>query len=200
MTRTLLVATTNPHKLEEIRQLLGDLPVTLHGLEHHPPIDEPEETGATFADNARLKACAYAAATGCLTIAEDSGLVVDAMEGGPGVFSARYLGPHASYAERFEAILQHLREHPERPRTARFVCALVVAEPDGRIRFEATGTVEGEIATSPAGSFGFGYDPIFHYPPYGRTLAEVSPREKLAVAHRGEAVRALARWLEAHEV
>jgi XTP/dITP diphosphohydrolase len=189
----LLVATTNRDKLREIRSLLSDVDIELLALNDLAPIEEPEETGATFADNARQKAHHYAAASGLMTVAEDSGLVVDALDGGPGVRSARFLGADASYPERFIEIFRRLSEHPERGRVARFVCAVAVVE-NGRVLFETTGTIEGEIAR-PRGNNGFGYDPIFYYPPYRSTLAEVSESAKLAVAHRGQAFRALASWL-----
>jgi XTP/dITP diphosphohydrolase len=192
----LLIATTNQHKLREIRHLLDD--AELVGLGDLPPVDEPEETGLTFRDNARLKALYYAAHAArtpqapALTVAEDSGLVIDALGGEPGVHSARYLGPDASYAERFADILARLRGLP-RPWTARFVCALAVAE-GGDIVFETAGTVEGEI-TEPSGTAGFGYDPIFYFPAFGKTLAQVDEAGKLSVAHRGAAFRALRSWL-----
>ena len=198
---TLVIATTNRDKVREIRALLASVPVTLQTLSDHQAIAEPDETGATFEDNARLKAVAYAAALGealqdeDLVVAEDSGLVVDAIDGAPGVHSARFLGAGASYPERFAEIARRLAERPEAPRTARFVCALVAADRHGQVRFETRGEIEGRIASAPAGSGGFGYDPIFVYPPYGRTLAQVSDDEKRAVAHRGQAFRAFARWL-----
>ena len=192
--RTLLVATTNPGKLREIRALMADAPVRLIGLADIDPIEEPEETGATFEENARLKARYYAEHSGMWTVAEDSGLVIDALGGEPGVISARFLRPDASYRERFEAIFRRLDAHPERPRTARFVAALACVD-RGAVVYETTGVVEGEIARAPAGSNGFGYDPIFYYPPYGTTLAEVSDEEKIAVAHRGVAFRKFAGWL-----
>jgi XTP/dITP diphosphohydrolase len=194
----LLVATTNQHKLREIRHLLGDTAVDLLGLGDLPPIEEPVETGATFHDNARLKALYYAAHASrtlqptATTVAEDSGLVIDALGGEPGVHSARYLGADATYAKRFAEILSRLRTQP-RPWTARFVCALAVVE-RGDIVFETAGVVEGEI-TEPRGSAGFGYDPIFYYPAFGKTLAEVEEADKLSVAHRGAAFRALKTWL-----
>jgi XTP/dITP diphosphohydrolase len=197
----LLLATTNPGKLREIHAVLAGLPVTLRGLADFAPIPEPEETGETFADNARLKARAYAETlgsqlgAGSLVVAEDSGLVIDALDGEPGVRSARFLGPDATYAERFEAIERRLAQVPTRARTARFVCALVVVDAAGRAVFETTGTVEGTIASAPAGGHGFGYDPIFFHPPLGRTLAEASDDEKRAVSHRGQAFRALRAWL-----
>jgi XTP/dITP diphosphohydrolase len=190
----LLVATTNQGKLHEIRFLLAGVPLDLLSLGEVGPVAEPEETGETFADNARLKARYYAAQAGLTTVAEDSGLVIDALDGEPGVRSARFVRPDASYPERFAEIFRRLAERPERPRTARFVCALALADRD-RILFETIGTVEGLISRAPEGGHGFGYDPIFYYPPYGRTLAQVSEPEKLAVAHRGQAFRALAAWL-----
>ena len=191
----LLVATTNPGKLREIRDLLAEPPITLVSLTDLHPIAEPEETGATFQENARLKALYYAAHAGIPTVAEDSGLEIDAMHGEPGVRSARFLGPDASYATRFEEIARRLAAMPYAPRTARFICALALVD-QGRVLFETTGTIEGEIADRPRGDGGFGYDPIFYYPPYGATLGEVSQDAKLRVAHRGQAFRALAAWLK----
>lgn len=190
----LLIATTNRDKVREIRSLLAEAPVDLVALSDVVTVSEPEETGETFQENARLKARYYAAHSGMLTVAEDSGLVIDALDGEPGVKSARFLRPDASYPERFAAIFERLARHADRPRTARFVCALTVVD-GSRIAFETTGTVEGLIASVPAGTSGFGYDPIFYYPPYGATLAEVDEPRKLAVAHRGQAFRALAKWI-----
>ena len=201
MTR-IVIATSNRHKLEEIRRVLSDVP--LISLAELPRVPEPDETGETFEANAALKALYYEqhlrpflqrnALTPALTVAEDSGFVVDALDGEPGVRSARFLGPDASYPERFAEISRRLAARPDAPRTARFVCALAVAS-EGTIVFTTTATVEGEVAREPAGSGGFGYDPLLLYPAYGRTLAEVSQDEKLAVAHRGKAFRALADWL-----
>jgi XTP/dITP diphosphohydrolase len=191
----LLVATTNPGKLREIRSLLAGVAVDLLTLRDLDPIEEPEETGNTFEDNARLKALYYADRSGMTTVAEDSGLVIDGMDDEPGVRSARFLRPEAPYPERFAEIFRRLAGPPVKHRAARFVCALAVAE-RGRIVYETRGTVEGEIAREPRGAHGFGYDPIFYYPPYHSTLAEVSEQDKLAVAHRGQAFRALAAWLQ----
>ena len=197
----LLVATTNRDKLREIHAVLDGASLELIALADLPPIAEPDETGATFAENARLKALYYAQAAqatlrdpSVLTVAEDSGLVVDALDGEPGVRSARYVRADASYQERFDAIYRRLSELPNRPRSARFVCALAAAR-DGNVVFETTGTIEGEISPAPRGTNGFGYDPIFLYPPYARTLAEVDDRQKLRVAHRGHAFRNLRDWL-----
>jgi XTP/dITP diphosphohydrolase len=201
--RHLLIATTNPNKLREIRELLADVPVTLHGLDELPRVAEPDETGETFEENARLKAGYYARhlaasnppwASDALTVAEDSGLVIDALGGDPGVRSARYLREDASYAERFADIYRRLDQRPGAPRTARFVCALAAVQRD-RVLFQTPGIVEGVIADAPAGSGGFGYDPIFLFPEYGKTLAEVDEAAKLRVAHRGHAFRALSAWL-----
>lgn len=192
----LLVATTNPHKMREIRDLLSDVPVDVVGLDACSPIDEPEETGDTFEENARLKALYYD--RGELTAAEDSGLVIDALNGEPGVRSARFLRGDATYPERFAEIFRRLAECPDRPRTARFVCALAVVR-HGQVVFETKGTVEGEIAREPRGTAGFGYDPIFFYPPYDTTLAEGTQASKLGVAHRGQAFRALAGWLKSEK-
>jgi XTP/dITP diphosphohydrolase len=196
---SLLVATTNHGKLREIRTLMAGVPVTLVSLAElrqpdGTPIGEPEETGSTFEANARLKARYYAERSGLATVAEDSGLVIDALDGEPGVRSARFLRADASYPERFAEIFARLQQRPDLPRTARFVAALAHVD-NGRVLFETTGVVEGEIADAPRGTGGFGYDPIFYYPPYGRTLAEVSEIEKVAIAHRGVAFRAFAAWL-----
>jgi XTP/dITP diphosphohydrolase len=199
----LLIATTNPNKLREIRELLADTPVTLHSLVELPAIEEPDETGATFEENARLKARYYSAhlaqsdpawGSTALTVAEDSGLAIDALDGEPGVRSARFLGDDVSYAARFAEIYRRLAETPQVARTARFVCALAAMR-DGEVVFETRGVVKGVIAPQPAGKRGFGYDPIFLFPEYGQTLAEVSDEQKLRVAHRGHAFRALADWL-----
>src|SRR5688572_6089673 len=200
MTR-LLIATTNRDKLREIQSILKDVQVELLTLADLPAADEPDETGASFAENARLKALHYAGAASrvisdpeLLTVAEDSGLVIDALDGEPGVHSARFLSPDASYPARFAAIQERLDAQPDAPRTARFVCALAVVEA-GRVVFETRGTIEGVIAREARGGAGFGYDPIFEYPPFGKTLAEVGEADKLAVAHRGHAFRSLAGWL-----
>jgi XTP/dITP diphosphohydrolase len=194
----LLIATTNVGKLREIRALLCDLPVILHSLSEWPEVEAPEETGETFAENARLKARYYALATRMITVAEDSGLEIDAINGAPGVHSARFGGEWSTYAEKFTLIYEALAGRPGAPRTARFVAALAVADGD-RIVFEAEGTVEGEIAPNPRGSSGFGYDPIFYYPPFGSTLAEAGDR-KSSVSHRGKAFRHLRSWLSSQRL
>lgn len=191
--RPLLLATTNPNKVREVRALLGGEPVALTTLSDLPPLPEPDETGDTFDANARLKALYYAAAYPGLVVSEDSGLEIDALHGEPGVRSARYLSAGASYADRFADILERLRDVPDDRRTARFVCALAVAE-GARVRFETRGVVEGRITHAPAGRGGFGYDPIFFCPALGCTLAEAGDL-KATVSHRGLAFGALARRL-----
>jgi XTP/dITP diphosphohydrolase len=187
------VATTNLGKLREIRELLAGIPVQLLTLADVPPVEPPDETGATFEENARLKALYYARHAGIATVAEDSGLEIDALDGAPGVYSARYGGEHSTYPEKFALIESLLAKVPARPRTARFVCALALATPSG-VRFETRGTVEGEIAPEARGTGGFGYDPIFFYPPFDCTLAEAGPR-KSEVSHRARAFSELARYL-----
>ena len=186
----LLVATTNRDKVREIRGILTGLDVTLMTLDDLPPIEAPEEMGQTFDDNARLKALHYADRSGCLVVAEDSGLEIDALGKRPGVESARFGGERTSYPEKF----QLLYAEGAAGSTARFVCALALARGD-RVVFEASGVVEGRIASAPAGEGGFGYDPIFLYPPFGQTLAQAASR-KSEVSHRAEAFRKLRGFLE----
>ena len=192
MRRQLLLATTNPGKLREIRGILAGVPIELVSLEQFPGIDEPEETGATFAENARLKARYYSARTALPAVADDSGIEIDALDKAPGVHSARWHGDH--YPTKFAVIYRELAARGVATSAARFVAHIAVADGE-RILFEATGVVEGAIAREPRGTHGFGYDPIFFYPPYGCTLAEVEGAKKAAVSHRGKAFRQLRDWL-----
>jgi XTP/dITP diphosphohydrolase len=173
--------------------LLSGLPIELRDLTAYPDVPGVEETGETYEENARLKAAHYARATALTAVGEDSGFEVDALGGEPGVRSARFLGPEASYPERFHEIYRRLGGRGGSP--ARFVCALALATPDGVV-FETRQTVEGVLAPAPRGSQGFGYDPILLIPPLGRTLAELTQAEKSAISHRGQAVRALRAFLE----
>jgi XTP/dITP diphosphohydrolase len=193
--RRYLLATTNQGKIREIRALLDGLPIELVGLDGCPDVEPPDETGATFEENARLKALHYARATGLAAVADDSGLEIDALAGAPGVESARFGGADTAYPEKFAFIYELLRRVGGEESPARFVCAVALAEGD-TIAFEARGTVEGRIARHPAGTGGFGYDPIFFYPLYGSTLAQVSPAQKDAVSHRGKAFRTLRAYFE----
>ena len=196
----LVVATTNRGKLIEIHSILRGVPFQIMTLADFPGRAAPEETGQTFAENARAKALYYAEATGEITVAEDSGLEIDALGGAPGVESARYGGANASYAQKFALIYDSLRAKGAHGSPARFVCAVALvggASSDRRVLFETEGFVEGRIADEPKGEGGFGYDPIFFYPPFGGTLAEAGDR-KSTVSHRGQAFKALREWLKAH--
>jgi len=192
------VATTNRGKLQEIQRILAGIDFELVTLDRWPHVSAPPETGRTFDENARAKAEYYARATGELTVAEDSGLEIDALGGAPGVESARFGGVETTYPEKFAMIYDALRAAGAQTSTARFVCALTLARPGSTI-FETRATVEGRLATEPRGTDGFGYDPIFFYPPFGRTLAEVGAR-KTEVSHRGQAFRALRAFLEQRSV
>jgi XTP/dITP diphosphohydrolase len=194
--RPVLLATTNVGKLQEIRAILIDVPFDLVTLVDWPDVRAPDETGQTFEENARAKARYYAAATGELTVAEDSGLEIDALGGAPGVESARWGGVETAYAHKFALIYDALSAKGRIDRTARFVCAVALSR-GNEILFETRGTVEGLIAPEPKGEGGFGYDPIFFYPPFGRTLAEVGD-QKSTVSHRGYAFRAVRDYLISH--
>jgi XTP/dITP diphosphohydrolase len=186
--QNLLVATTNPGKLNEFRQLMADLPVDWLSLKD-VGLDqmEVEETGDTFAANALLKAEAYCAASGLPTLADDSGIVVDALDGAPGVQSARYA---PTSEERNAKLIKALENVPTERRTARFVCVIALVMPD-RLTVMAEGRVEGRVGTEPRGANGFGYDPIFVLDD-GRTTAELLPAEKNTISHRGRALARLA--------
>jgi len=194
----LLIATNNLGKVAEFRRLLEGC-----GWELVTPADiglelEVEEAGQTYAENATIKAEAYAKASGLVTLADDSGLEVDALGGRPGPLSARYAGPDRTDEERVQALLQELTGVPDDKRTARFRCVIAVAAPEGRVEL-VEGKVEGRIAHEPRGENGFGYDPVFLLPERGVTTAELPPDEKNAVSHRGAAARkaraVLERWL-----
>jgi XTP/dITP diphosphohydrolase len=187
------IATSNPHKVDEISATLGLLGITCVAL-GRTDIPEPEEDGATFEENARIKAIAYARALGETVLADDSGLEVDALGGAPGVHSARYAGIGATREERDRAnnakLLAALESVPDALRTARFVCVLSIARADGTIVAESRGTFEGVIGRAPRGTNGFGYDPLLILED-GRTSAELSSAEKNARSHRGNALRLL---------
>ncbi len=187
----LLVATTNPGKIREIAQIL-DGAAELVSLDHYTNVAEPDETGVTFAENARLKALYYANATGLPSVADDSGLEIEALENAPGIHSARWHG--TDYLVKFRRIYELLDERGAAGSRARFVAAVAFAR-SGRVLFETEGVVHGVIAPAPRGTYGFGYDPIFFYPPLGCTLAEVEGEAKAAVSHRGTAFRAFREYL-----
>ena len=184
----LLIATNNPGKIREYQELLADLSLELTSPAQEGLDIEVAETGESFAENARLKAIAYAKASGLLTLADDSGLEVDALGGEPGVRSARYAGEGASDEERYQLLLEKLKDVPWEERTARFRCVIAVATP-GREVYTAEGSCEGIIAFEPEGEHGFGYDPVFYLPEYGKTMAELPPRVKNKISHRARAVQ-----------
>jgi len=192
----ILVATTNPGKMAELSAML-DLDVDWLSLSDFPDVPQVAEDGQTFQENARKKALGYAKATGLWTIADDSGLVIDALDGAPGVKSARFSGEPAPHQERClidyrncAKVLDLLKDVPTEKRTARFVCSLCLAKSE-EILIETQGKLEGVIAQSPAGCNGFGYDPIFFVPSVGRNVAQLGSEEKNAISHRGNAIRKL---------
>ncbi len=182
----LLIATHNRGKLIEYQELFAGLPLDLVTLDEVGIREDVEENGRSFAENARIKALAYAKQSRLLTLADDSGLEVDALNGEPGVYSKRYAGENVTDAERNEFLLDKLRDVPRGQRTARFQCAIAIARPDGEM-WETSGTCEGEILFAPRGTHGFGYDPIFFFPTLGKTMAELSTEEKNRVSHRARA-------------
>jgi XTP/dITP diphosphohydrolase len=191
----LLLASQNPGKLAEMRQLVAGLPVHVVGPRELGITEAPEETGRTFLENAILKARYYARRSGLLTAADDSGLSVDALNGGPGLHSARFGGPDADDAGRNRLLLEKLRDVPWDKRGARFTSAVAVARGE-EVLFQAQESVEGLIATEPRGPHGFGYDPLFFYVPFGRTFGESAPQDKDRVSHRGKAFARLRQFLE----
>ena len=209
MSRVIVVASKNPKKLRELNEVLAACGVACQSLDAWPDIPEAEETCDTFAGNARQKAMYYAKATGEWCLADDSGLVVDALDGAPGVYSARYAADRCDETAPREVmdaannakLLDELSGVADEDRTARFVCYLALSDGE-KILAEGRGTFEGRISTEPAGCGGFGYDPLFFLPERGCSSAELTTDEKHAVSHRGEALRIFAaelpRILEAH--
>ena len=193
--RRLVVATLNRAKGRELARLLGDLPFELVLLGDVAGASLPEETGTTYAENALIKARAAARETALMALADDSGLEVHALGGAPGVRSARYGGPGLDDAGRIARLLDALREVPDGRRGARFRCVIALVTPTGADNRIVEGTVDGTIVREPRGTNGFGYDPVFFYPPLGRTFAELTPESKSRVDHRGAAVRALRQLL-----
>ena len=192
--KRLLAATQNPGKLSEIVSILSP-----YGFDVTSPLElglrvEVVEDGRSFRENALKKALAYHRASGMLTLADDSGLVIDALDGAPGVLSSRFLGEKTSYAEKMKEILETLESVPDEERTARFICEVAIVKDEDNIWF-AHGVLEATVARSPSGKGGFGYDPIFYLPDTGKTLAELTPKEKNSISHRGQALREAARIL-----
>ena len=197
---TLLVATTNPHKVQEIGQVLRPLGFDVMGLHQlRVTLPEPVEDADTFEGNARIKALSYARALQTACLAEDSGLEVDALDGAPGVHSARYAGCDGTREERDLAnnqkLVHALSLRAGASRSARFVCAMCLVDADGKVLYETRATYEGEIVDQPRGNNGFGYDPLFLVPDLQKTSAELTPSQKNARSHRGQATRRLAAFL-----
>jgi XTP/dITP diphosphohydrolase len=194
----LLLATRNPGKVREIRRALRGVPLKIIGLEDVLPDLSHRERGKTFSENARAKGLYYSRKWDGLILAEDSGLEIEALGGAPGVRSARFSGPKPSDEKNNRKVLRLLREVPAAGRKARFVCVMVLAE-NGCIVREFRGEARGGIGLAPRGASGFGYDPLFYYPPLHRTFAELPPEVKNAVSHRGRAGLKLRAFLEAEK-
>ncbi|MBW1603170.1 RdgB/HAM1 family non-canonical purine NTP pyrophosphatase [Streptomyces sp. JJ66] len=188
----LILATRNAHKVTELRAILGaaGLALDLVGADAYPEVPDVKETGVTFAENALLKAHAFARATGTPAVADDSGLCVDVLGGAPGIFSARWAGRHGDDQANLDLLLAQLADIDDAHRGAHFACAAALALPDGTERV-AEGRLRGTLRHTPAGTGGFGYDPILQPDGETRTCAELPPTEKNAISHRGQAFRAL---------
>ena len=186
-----VLASKNPHKLVEIRKITEKFGMELV-LESELGVDiEVEETGSTFEENSLLKAEAVMKATGLPALADDSGICVDALGGEPGIYSARYgFDPTLDDFGRLQLLLKNMEAVPDGKRQAQFVCVISFVTPDGQV-IQARGEVHGELLRAPAGTGGFGYDPIFYYPPFGKSLAQVRPEEKNSVSHRANALKVL---------
>jgi XTP/dITP diphosphohydrolase len=190
----LIFATGNENKMREIREILAGRGYEILSMKEAGIDVDVVEDGKTFAENALIKARAISKIAGELVLADDSGLEIDALGGEPGIYSARYMGHETSYTEKNNNLISRLEGVPDEKRTARFVCAMAAVFPDGREE-TVVGTMEGRIGYEIAGENGFGYDPIFYLPEYGKTSAEISPEEKNAISHRGKALRAIAELL-----
>lgn len=195
--KSIVIASGNEHKIEEFRAMFKPLGIEVIGMKECGEMEEVQETGATFAENAVIKAEYLMKKLNQPVISDDSGLEIDALNREPGVYSARYLGHDTSYELKNRTLVERMKD--ETDRTCRFVCAIALARPGHPTRvFE--GIVEGIVARQPEGGHGFGYDPIFYYPPLGRTLAQISEQEKNAISHRGKAMRKLMEFWQHEEV
>lgn len=193
--KKIIIATTNEGKMKEFRALLAHKDVEIVSMKETGINIDIDENGTTFEENAAIKAKTVCEYSGCLCLSDDSGLVIDYLGGEPGIYSARYLGHDTPYEEKNKIIIERLKGVPTEQRSARFVCAVAAAFPDG-IVLTVKDTMEGYIAEAPAGKGGFGYDPIFFFPPAGMTSAELTAEEKNAVSHRGKALRKMVALLE----
>ena len=185
-----VIATRNPGKLREIKEILGPLGLEVLSLRDFPEIPEILEDAQTFEENAVKKAAAVAHQAGRLAIADDSGLAVDALQGRPGVFSSRYAGENATDADRYRKLLKEMANVPEGKRGAAFICAVAIASPNGKVEV-VKGECQGKIALAPKGSHGFGYDPVFSLPQLGMTMAALEPEVKNRISHRAKALEKL---------
>lgn len=191
----ILVGTKNAGKVRELENMLSDFPIELRSLDEFENVIEPEETGATFADNAELKAVYYSEKTGLAALADDSGLEVSALNGAPGVYSARYGGKDSSNEEKIAKLLEELENSGNEDRSARFVCVIVLTNETGDIIFQAEGICDGKIANEPRGENGFGYDPVFIPVGFDETFGELSSDVKSNLSHRGKAIEKIIRFL-----
>ena len=185
--KKIVFATGNQGKLREVKKILADLNVDIVSMKEEGIQIDVDENGTTFAENAQIKATAIGAHTDAIVLADDSGLVIDALNGEPGIYSARYLGEDTSYRIKNQNLIDRLEGVPDERRTARFVCAIAAALPDGTV-LHTEGTIEGIIGYEERGENGFGYDPIFCVPKLGKTTAELTDDEKNAISHRGSAL------------
>lgn len=192
---TVIIASGNKGKLKEFQTLMEGLDVEVKSLKDFPEIGDIEENGQSFAENAYIKAKAVFDATGCMAIADDSGLEVDALGGAPGIYSARYAGEEKDDEANNQKLLEALEDIEDEKRGAQFYCAIVAIDKDGN-RYDAEGIVRGRILRAARGDNGFGYDPLFYVEDYGKTTAELSMEEKNSISHRGQAVRAIVATLQ----
>lgn len=190
MKKRIIFATGNAGKMKEIRNILADIPAEVVSMKEAGVQADIVEDGKTFAENAVIKAKAIMELTGEIVLADDSGLVIDYLNGEPGIYSARYMGEDTSYRIKNANLIERLSGVPDEKRTARFVCAIAAAFPDGRVEI-TEGTIEGRIGYEEKGENGFGYDPIFFVPEYGCTTAELSEEQKNQISHRGKALTAM---------
>ena len=190
MSRRVIFATGNKGKMNEIRQILSDMDLELLSMKEAGIDIEIVEDGSSFEENAIIKAKAVAACTDAIVLADDSGLEIDYLNGEPGIYSARYMGEDTPYSVKNRNFIERLQGVPAEKRTARFVCVIAAAMPDGEV-FTTKGVIEGQIAEEPRGENGFGFDPIFYVPEYGCTTAELSEEQKNEISHRGKALTAM---------
>ncbi|MBO5192510.1 MAG: XTP/dITP diphosphatase [Lachnospiraceae bacterium] len=196
MAQKVIFATGNAGKIREAGEILAELGMEVVSMKEAKVVAEPEENGKTYAENALIKARAVAALTeGVIVLADDSGLEIDYLNNEPGIYSARYLGEDTSYKVKNNNLIERLEGVEDAKRTARFMCAIAAVLPDGR-ELTTLGVVEGRIGYEEKGEGGFGYDPIFYLPEFGKTTAELSEEEKNAISHRGRALRAMAEELK----